>query len=139
MTEPFWKYKSLAEMTDDEWESLCDGCGRCCLHKLEDIDSGAIQYTSVVCRYMGDDGGCMEYERRSELVPDCVVLSADRMEVFAWLPSTCAYRLIAEDKPLAWWHPLVSGDKQTVHEAGIAVAGRVISEIHVHEDDVEAH
>ncbi len=136
----YWKRKTLAEMTHIEWEALCDGCARCCLHKLEDEDTGGVYYTGVVCRYL-DEGACRctNYAARSVLVPECVKLDLDRVDEFAWLPDTCAYRLIAESKPLGWWHPLVSGDPDTVHEAGISVRGRVISDEYVPEDAYEEY
>lgn len=140
MTEPFWKTKSLAELSTSEWESLCDGCARCCLHKLEDEDTGDVYYTAVVCRYLNGDCRCSEYDRRNSLVPDCVVLDPDRVEEFTWLPSTCAYRLVAEGKDLYWWHPLISGRRETVQEAGIAVEGKgVMSDAHVHPEDYQEH
>lgn len=126
---PFWKSKPLDAMTPEEWESLCDGCGRCCLHKLEDEDSGAIAITNVVCRLM-DLGTCQctRYADRARLVPDCVILTPARVHELYWMPETCAYRLLAEGKDLAWWHPLVSGDPATVDAAGISVRGQVVSE-----------
>jgi uncharacterized cysteine cluster protein YcgN (CxxCxxCC family) len=125
----FWKSKALTEMTRDEWESLCDGCGRCCLHKLEDEDTGIFHYTNVACRLL-DLGTCRckHYAVRRRHIPDCVELQAASVAGIGWLPPTCAYRLLAEGKDLAWWHPLVSGDPDTVHAAGISVRNRAISE-----------
>lgn len=126
---PFWRRKKLAEMTREEWESLCDGCAKCCLIKLEDEDTGQVDYTDIACRLL-DLGTCRctNYPARSRLVPDCIVLTPAKTARFDWLPTTCAYRLIAEGKDLAWWHPLVSGDPETVHRAGISVRGRVVAE-----------
>lgn len=125
----FWRHKTLAEMTPEEWESLCDGCGLCCLHKLEDADSGQISYTNVACRLLDTTTcRCRNYKIRKKLVPDCVVLNPDQVSEFHWLPSTCAYRLVSKGKDLFSWHPLVSGSPDTVHEAGISVQGRAISE-----------
>ncbi|MGB0575175.1 MAG: YcgN family cysteine cluster protein [Alphaproteobacteria bacterium] len=128
-TLPFWKRKTLSEMTRPEWESLCDGCARCCLLKLEDIDTGEIAYTDIACKLL-DQGACRcsDYRNRQQSVPDCVVLEPRNIADLCWMPSSCAYRLIAEGKDLAWWHPLVSGDPQTVHDAGISVRGRVVPE-----------
>lgn len=128
-TAPFWRRKTLSEMSRPEWESLCDGCARCCLLKLEDIDTGEIAYTDISCKLL-DSGACRcsDYENRQLSVPDCVVLEAKNIVNLGWMPSSCAYRLIAEKKDLAWWHPLVSGDPNTVHEAGISVRGRVVPE-----------
>jgi len=134
----FWQEKSLAEMSQQEWESLCDGCAQCCLHKLEDEDTGKVHYTSVVCKYLDEPTcRCTNYQDRNVLVPDCVWLTPDTVEAFKWLPTTCAYRLIAEGKDLKWWHPLVSGRVESVHEAGISVRGKCISEDHVHPDNLE--
>ena len=136
--EKFWLKKSMIEMTSEEWESLCDGCARCCLHKLEDVDTDKVHYTSIVCRFLDQDAcNCTQYERRSKLVPDCVKLTPVGALDYTWLPNTCAYRMVAEGKDLEWWHPLVSGDRETVHEAGISVKGKCISELYVHPDSVE--
>ena len=127
--DPFWRRKTLAEMTRGEWESLCDGCAKCCLDKLQDEDTGEISYTEVACRLL-DLGTCRctDYANRKRFVPDCVVLTARTVTRLTWLPSTCAYRLISEGKDLEWWHPLVSGDPETVHRAGISVRGRAVPE-----------
>ena len=127
--KPFWQRKTLAEMTKAEWESLCDGCGKCCLHKLEDIDTGEISQTNVACRLL-DLGSCRcsDYRNRRKKVHDCLVLTPAMIGTLKWLPATCGYRLIDEGKTLHWWHPLVSGDPDTVHQAGISVRGRAISE-----------
>jgi uncharacterized protein len=126
LDEPFWRVKSLESMTPAEWESLCDGCGRCCLVKLEDEETGSIHYTDVGCTLL--DGAacrCRNYENRQGKVPDCVRLTPEAVRTLSWLPPTCAYRLLAEGRDLYWWHPLVSGDPETVHAAGISVRARV--------------
>ena len=134
----FWKEKSLFEMTNPEWESLCDGCARCCLHKLEDEETSEVHYTSVVCRYLSEEKcQCTQYEKRTELVPDCVQLTPVGALDYSWLPSSCAYRTLAEGRELAWWHPLVSGDPETVHEAGISIKGKCVGEEHIHPDSYE--
>lgn len=127
--KPFWMRKSLEKMTPAEWEALCDGCARCCLLKLEDADTREVYYTGVVCRLL-DTGTCRckDYAHRMQEVPTCVVLSPERVRSLKWLPKTCAYRLLAEGKNLPGWHPLVSGNPQTVHWAGISVRDRTISE-----------
>ena len=140
MSEPFWRTKTLEEMTSAEWESLCDGCGRCCLNKLEDWDTGEIYWTNVACTLL--DGGscrCKKYEARFETVPDCVSLTPEEVRTLTWLPPTCAYRLVADGRDLAWWHPLVSGDAATVHEAGVSVRGQVVSEDDVPVEAYEDH
>lgn len=138
--EAFWQTKSLDEMTSEEWESLCDGCARCCLHKLEDEDSGEVWYTEVHCRYLDSDRcQCTVYQDRNEKVPTCVWLTADQARTFKWLPDTCAYRLLAEGKPLPEWHPLISGDSESVHSAGISLRGKGVSEMDVSEDNWEEH
>jgi uncharacterized cysteine cluster protein YcgN (CxxCxxCC family) len=126
---PFWKTKTLEEMTHEEWESLCDGCGRCCLHKLRDDATGELSFTTVACRLLDTHScQCSDYPKRRRRVPDCVSLTPALVREIDWLPPSCAYRRVAEGKGLAWWHPLVSGDKNTVHEAGVSVRDRVISE-----------
>lgn len=126
---PFWKSKTLAEMTRPEWESLCDGCGRCCLNKLEDEDTGRFLYTRAACKLLDlDSCRCTDYANRQAKVPDCVALTPQNVERLGWLPETCAYRLMDEGKPLAWWHPLVSGRAGTVAEAGMTVTGEAYSE-----------
>lgn len=136
--KPFWRVKTLGEMTDSEWESLCDGCGRCCLNKLEDADTGEISWTNVACRlFDGETCRCRDYRNRHAKVSDCIALTADNVPELGWLPPTCGYRLVAEGRDLYWWHPLVSGDPQTVHDAGVSVRGRTVSEKDVPEEDLE--
>ncbi len=137
---PFWRRKALHEMTSDEWESLCDGCGKCCLIKLEDEDSGEIIATDVTCKLL-DLGTCRcrHYEERIRYVPDCVTLTPDNIRSLAFMPATCAYRMLAEGKALADWHPLVSGDPNSVHDAGISVMGRAVSEVGVEDAELEDH
>lgn len=138
--KPFWELKPLAEMTTAEWESLCDGCGKCCLHKLEDEETGDVYYTDVACRYLSAEScRCTHYSERNHLVPECIVLTPADVDVFYWLPGTCAYRLVAEGKPLPAWHPLITGSASSVHAAGISVKGRVTPELSVHPDDYEEH
>jgi uncharacterized cysteine cluster protein YcgN (CxxCxxCC family) len=123
---PFWQSKSLEEMTDLEWESLCDGCGKCCLNKLEEEGTDRTFYTDVGCRLLdGQTCRCRDYTRRLDEVDDCVRLTPKTLKTITWLPPSCAYVLLAEGKDLYWWHPLVSGDSSTVHTAGISVRGRV--------------
>ena len=126
MPEPFWKTKTLEEMSPAEWESLCDGCGKCCLSKLEDEDTGDIYFTTVGCRLLDAQAcRCRDYANRTALVSDCVRLTPQNVRTLSWLPSTCAYKLIAEGRDLYWWHHLISGSTDTVHQAGISVRGKV--------------
>jgi uncharacterized protein len=134
----FWYAKTLHEMSAEEFESLCDGCGKCCLHKLEDEDNGDVYYTKVACRFLDHANcKCKVYDERQKHVPECIVLTPTSVTETYWLPETCAYRLIAEGIPLFDWHPLVSGDPNSVHKAGMSVAGQVIDEASVNIDDLE--
>ena len=136
----FWRHKRLAELSRAEWEALCDGCGRCCLHKLEDTDTREVTYTRVACRLLDlDTCRCTDYANRRRHVPDCVRITAAMLKDCDWLPWTCAYRRLAEGRDLAWWHPLVSGDPATVVRAGISVRGRVLSERHVAPEGLDEH
>jgi uncharacterized cysteine cluster protein YcgN (CxxCxxCC family) len=127
-------------MSPTEWESLCDGCGRCCLNKLEYEDTGEIEWTNVACRLFDDAScRCRDYPNRHRRVPDCLALTARNVPHLSWLPPTCGYRLVAEGRDLYWWHPLVSGDTETVHAAGVSVQGRTVSEADVPVSEFEAH
>jgi len=136
---PFWRHLALNEMTHDQWESLCSGCGRCCLRKLEYEDTGEICFTRVACRHLDIEScRCRLYEARARDVPNCLILTPESLERYLYmLPETCAYRLIAQGKDLPWWHHLLSGDATTVHLASISVRGWVLSEEHVHDDELE--
>lgn len=128
-TAPFWRTKTLGEMTRAEWESLCDGCGRCCLHKLRDEDTDELAWTEVACRLLDTQScRCTDYANRKARVPDCVKLTPKRVAEIDWLPPSCAYRLLREGQDLPWWHPLVSGDPETVVQAGISVRGKAVRE-----------
>jgi uncharacterized protein len=134
-TEPFWRTKTLEQMTPAEWESLCDGCGRCCLLKLEDEDTGDILLTRLACRLL-DVGKCQcsGYATRFEQVPDCIEINPEKVRALGWLPSSCGYRRVDEGRDLAWWHPLVSGSAETVHQAGVSVRSWARSERKVNPD-----
>jgi uncharacterized cysteine cluster protein YcgN (CxxCxxCC family) len=136
-TNRFSETRGLLDLDPEAWESLCDGCGRCCLRKLEDEDTGAIAYTDVACRLLDRHScRCRDYDHRLERVPDCVELRPDSLDALEWMPTTCAYRLVASGQPLPDWHHLRSGSRETVHAAGISVRGRCVSEENVHDDDV---
>lgn len=137
--QPFWKTTALEDMSKQQWESLCDGCARCCLQKLQDDETDEVFYTNVVCRYLDDKCQCSTYQDRNIKVPACVWLKPEDVKDFHWLPSTCAYRMVSEGKDLEWWHPLVSGDKNTVHEAKISVKGKGIPDDQVPEEDWQDH
>ena len=138
---PFWRTKTMAQMTPREWESLCDGCGRCCLNKLIDEDTNETVFTDVGCRLLdGDTCRCSDYAHRQAKVKDCVRLTPRNVKRLTWLPPTCGYRLVAQGKDLYWWHPLVSGDPESVHAAGVSVRGKVgANEIDVKDKDLEDH
>jgi uncharacterized cysteine cluster protein YcgN (CxxCxxCC family) len=129
MTDQYWKRKLLTEMTAEEWEGLCDGCALCCAHKVEDEETGEVFYTDLACRLLDlDTCRCTDYANRAKLVSDCLLLSAASPEDFGWLPASCAYRRLANGQDLPPWHPLVTGNPDSVHEAGISIRGKAISE-----------
>ncbi|MDX3909265.1 MAG: YcgN family cysteine cluster protein [Sphingobium sp.] len=133
----FWE-KPLAALNREEWEALCDGCGKCCLHKVEDEDTGDIYPTNVACRLLDRDSGqCSNYRGRRAFVPDCVRLTAKLVDQISWLPRTCAYRLRGEGKPLPEWHYLISGDREAVHRARESVRGWTVAEVKA--GDLENH
>lgn len=135
--ERWWEQKNLGEMNRQEWESLCDGCGKCCLIQLQD-DTGVRATTSVVCKYMDAERcSCTVYKERTSLVPTCLKLGPDNIDEIDWMPDTCAYRLIRDGLPLPEWHPLVTGDPDSTRKSGNSVYGRVISEEQVDEDELE--
>jgi len=138
---PFWRRKSLDEMTDSEWESLCDGCARCCLNKLEEEGTDRTFYTNVGCRLLdGKSCRCRDYAHRLDQVDDCVRLTAENLKSITWLPPSCAYVLLSEGKDLYWWHPLVSGDADSVHAAGVSVRSHALaSEKDVPDEGLEEH
>lgn len=136
----FWQAKKLHQMTPREWELVCDGCGKCCLHKLEDDESGDVFYTNIACRLLDQDScRCTDYANRAEQVKGCMVLTPENIRDTYWLPDTCAYRLLDEGIPLFDWHPLVSGDANSVHLAGMSVQGKTQSEAGIAEDDYQEH
>ncbi|KPQ04958.1 MAG: hypothetical protein HLUCCA12_16030 [Rhodobacteraceae bacterium HLUCCA12] len=141
MRHRFWETVPLNRMTPQEWEALCDGCGKCCLNKLEDADTGEVFFTRIACRLF-DDASCRcgNYAIRKSLVPECVVLTPDTLsEIAYWMPRSCAYRRLNEGRGLADWHPLVSGDPDSVHRAGVSVRGQTLPEYEIPEEDWEDH
>lgn len=137
----FWETVPMSRMTRPEWEALCDGCGKCCMNKLEDEDSGEVVLTRVACRLFDDTTcACAQYPIRHQFVPECIVLKPTNMDAnLYWMPETCAYKLLWQGKRLHDWHPLISGDPQTVHEAGVSMQSRTVPEFDVDEDDWEDH
>ena len=137
----FWARVPMEKMTTAEWEALCDGCGKCCLNKLEDEDTGEVALTRVACRLLDDDScRCSQYDIRHQFVPDCIRLTpATIPDHMYWLPQTCAYRLVFEGRELFHWHPLISGDPETVHKAGVSVRHLTVSEFEVADEDWEDH
>jgi len=140
MSVNWWDETPLARLSRTQWEALCDGCARCCLHKLQDEESGEVYYTGVRCRYLDERScRCSDYANRSRLMPNCIRLSPENTGGLDWLPSTCAYRLRAGGEPLPPWHPLVSGDPESVHAAGVSIRGRSISDEYVHPEGYDEH
>jgi uncharacterized cysteine cluster protein YcgN (CxxCxxCC family) len=136
--EPFWQRKTLDQLSREEWESLCDGCAKCCLNKLQDEDSDEVHYTNVVCDLLDlEQFRCSDYPNRSSRVPTCVTLTPDNIQELSWMPQSCAYRLLAEGKDLPLWHPLVSGDPLSLVRSGQSLHGRVLHEREA--DDLEMH
>lgn len=129
LADRFWE-KPVETLTRDEWEALCDGCGKCCLHKLEDEDTGAVYHTNVACRLLDlSTARCADYRHRKAMVPDCLRLTPRIVAEAPWLPATCAYRLRADGLPLPAWHYLISGNRDAVHRAGVSVVGKAVSEV----------
>lgn len=140
MPENFWQTKKLEQMTDSEWESLCDHCARCCLLKLEDEDSGKLFFTNVSCHLLNiEKCSCKDYANRKFRVPECLLVRKMPLSEYQWLPPSCAYRLIAEGKALPGWHPLMSGNQQSVQQAGMTVDGFAMSEDHIHPEQLQDH
>jgi len=141
LTPEFWKHKPFKSLTSEEWEALCDGCGKCCLNKLEDEDTGEVALTRIACRLLDDQScKCGQYPIRHQFIPDCIVLKPSNIDENAyWMPKTCAYRLLWSGQPLFDWHPLISGNPETVHTANISVRGMTLSEFDINEEDWEDH
>ena len=141
LPERFWERKALKDLSPAEWEALCDGCGKCCLNKLEDEDTGEVALTRVACRLFDDETcRCSQYDIRHSFVPECIVLTPKTIEQHAyWLPRTCAYRLLWEGRDLYDWHPLLTGTPESVHEAGVSVRDMTVPEFEVDSDEWEDH
>jgi len=138
--EVFWRTVPLDKMSKSQWESICDGCGKCCLQKLEDDEDGTVYYTDIVCKLMTEDCRCSQYEKRHDLVPNCVWLKPEDVENFFWLPSTCGYRLLSEGRDLPAWHPLVSGDPNLIHAVNISIKSMdLVADDQVPEDQWQNH
>ncbi|WP_417256627.1 YcgN family cysteine cluster protein [Celeribacter halophilus] len=137
----FWETVPLIKMSEEEWEALCDGCGKCCLNKIEDADTGEVYLTRVACRLLDDQScQCGQYQIRKKLVPECIQLTPQNIETHAyWMPTTCAYRLLWQGRALPDWHPLLTGDPESVHAAGVSIRGRTVPEFEVAEDEWEDH
>lgn len=137
----FWETVPLERMTRAEWEALCDGCGKCCMNKLEDEDTGEVALTNVACRLFDDTTcRCSQYDIRHQFVPECIVLKPQNMDRnLYWMPETCAYKLLWQGRSLYPWHPLISGDPDTVHRAGVSMQGRTVPEFEIDDDDWEDH
>ena len=135
----FWETVPMDKMTAPEWEALCDGCGKCCLNKIEDEDTGEVFLTRIACRLLDDEScRCSQYPIRKSIVAECIVLTPGNLESHAyWMPETCAYRLLWQGKPLFDWHPLISGDPSSVQRAGVSVQGLTVPEFEVAEDEWE--
>ncbi|MBT5134549.1 YcgN family cysteine cluster protein [Luminiphilus sp.] len=134
----YWNNTPLHELSHEQWEMLCDGCGKCCLHKLQDEDTNEVFYTRVACKLLDTkSGGCQDYDQRFSRVPDCMDVAKMLPSEMAWLPNSCAYRLRADNKPLPQWHPLISGKQSSVHKETKSIRGRVVSEVDVDEADLE--
>lgn len=137
----FWEKKPLKDLSPKEWEALCDGCGKCCLNKLEDEETGRVELTCLACRLFDNETGyCAQYDTRHQFVPECIVLSPDNIDQHAyWMPRTCAYRLLWAGRPLYDWHPLISGDPETVHSADVSIRGKTTPEFEVDMEEWEEY
>ena len=134
----YWNNTPLHELSHEQWEMLCDGCGKCCLHKLQDEDTNEVFYTRVACKLLDTkSGGCQDYDQRFSRVPDCMDVAKMLPSEMAWLPTSCAYRLRADNKPLPQWHPLITGLVSSVHKEAKSIRGQVVSEVDVDEADLE--